>query len=86
MYKRQLHAQQIQGFFDVPVDHLTAMPVQLEYLIGLGLDDPVVVSPDTGSIKLADRVAKRLGAKLAIIDKRRLGDSKTCLLYTSRCV
>ncbi len=72
-----LHAQQIQGFFDVPVDHLTAMPVQLEYLIGLGLNDPVVVSPDTGSIKLADRVAKRLGAKLAIIDKRRLGDSKT---------
>ena len=72
-----LHAQQIQGFFDVPVDHLTAMPVQLDYLLGLGLNDPVVVSPDTGSIKLADRVAKRLGAKLAIIDKRRLGDSKT---------
>jgi ribose-phosphate pyrophosphokinase len=72
-----LHAQQIQGFFDVPVDHLTAMPVQLEYLRRLGLDDPVVVSPDTGSIKLADKVAKALGAKLAIIDKRRLGDSKT---------
>jgi ribose-phosphate pyrophosphokinase len=72
-----LHAQQIQGFFDVPVDHLTALPVQLEYLSSLNLGDTVVVSPDTGSIKLADRVAKALRAKLAIIDKRRLGDSKT---------
>ncbi len=72
-----LHAQQIQGFFDVPVDHLTALPVQLEYLSQLNLDSPVVVSPDTGSIKLADRVAKRLKARLAIIDKRRTGDAKT---------
>jgi ribose-phosphate pyrophosphokinase len=72
-----LHAQQIQGFFDVPVDHLTAMPVQLAYIKGLRLEDPVVVSPDTGSIKLADRIARKLGAKLAIIDKRRVGDSKT---------
>jgi ribose-phosphate pyrophosphokinase len=66
-----LHAQQIQGFFDVPVDHLTARPVHLDYLRSLGLKDPVVVSPDTGSIKIADRVAKALGASLAIIDKRR---------------
>jgi ribose-phosphate pyrophosphokinase len=72
-----LHAQQIQGFFDIPVDHLTAMPVQLEYLQSLKLADPVVISPDTGSIKLADRVAKQVGAKLAIIHKRRLGDSRT---------
>ena len=72
-----LHAQQLQGFFDVPVDHLTAFPVQVEYLKTLHLVDPVVVSPDTGSIKLADKVAKELGAKLAIIDKRRTGDSKT---------
>ena len=72
-----LHAQQIQGFFDVPVDHLTALPAQLAWLTGLGLNDPVVVSPDTGSIKLADRVAKRLRAKLAIIDKRRTADNKT---------
>jgi ribose-phosphate pyrophosphokinase len=72
-----LHAQQIQGFFDVPVDHLMARPVQLEYLAGLKLDDPVVVSPDTGSIKLADRVAKALDVPLAIIDKRRTGDSQT---------
>jgi ribose-phosphate pyrophosphokinase len=72
-----LHAQQLQGFFDVPVDHLVALPVLQDYLDSLKLVDPVVVSPDTGSIKLADKVAKRLGAKLAIIDKRRLGDSKT---------
>ncbi len=72
-----LHAQQLQGFFDLPVDHLTALPVQIEYLKSLNLIDPVVVSPDTGSIKLADKVSKELGAKLAIIDKRRLGDSLT---------
>ncbi|MBA3698925.1 MAG: ribose-phosphate pyrophosphokinase [Planctomycetes bacterium] len=72
-----LHAQQIQGFFDVPVDHLMARPVQLEYLMSLKLTDPVVLSPDTGSIKLADRVAKALGVPLAIIDKRRTGDSQT---------
>ena len=72
-----LHAQQIQGFFDVPVDHLMARPVQLAYLQSLGLDNPVVVSPDTGSIKLAEKVAKALGAGLAIIDKRRTGDATT---------
>lgn len=72
-----LHAQQIQGFFDIPVDHLSSLPVQLAYLRSLNLDDPVVVSPDTGSIKLADRVSKQLKAKLAIIDKRRTGDSST---------
>jgi ribose-phosphate pyrophosphokinase len=72
-----LHAMQIQGFFDIPVDHLGALSVQLDYLKGLGLHDPVVLSPDTGSIKLADAMARRLGAGLAIIDKRRLGDSQT---------
>ena len=72
-----LHAQQLQGFFDIPVDHLLALPVQLQYLHSLNLQDPVVVSPDTGSIKLADKIAKQLGARLAIIDKRRVGDSKT---------
>ncbi len=72
-----LHAQQIQGFFDVPVDHLLARPVQLDYLFSLKLTDPVVVSPDTGSIKLADRIARALGVPLAIIDKRRTGDSST---------
>ena len=72
-----LHAMQIQGFFDIPVDHLMALPVQLDYLRSLDLHQPVVLSPDTGSIKIADNIARRLGAGLAIIDKRRLGDSQT---------
>jgi ribose-phosphate pyrophosphokinase len=72
-----LHAQQIQGFFDVPVDHLMARPVHLAYIRSLGLRDPVVVSPDTGSIKLAEKVAKALGFGLAIIHKRRTGDATT---------
>jgi ribose-phosphate pyrophosphokinase len=72
-----LHAQQIQGFFDIPVDHLTALPVQLAYLRAQNFDDAVVLSPDTGSIKLAERVAKQLKTKLAIIDKRRTGDRST---------
>ena len=72
-----LHAPQIQGFFDIPVDHLSGLPVQLDYLTHKDLQNPVVLSPDTGSIKMADRVAKELGAGLAIIDKRRTGDSST---------
>jgi ribose-phosphate pyrophosphokinase len=72
-----LHAQQIQGFFDVPVDHLMARPVQLDYIKSLKLANPVMVSPDTGSIKMADKMAKALGIPLAIIDKRRTGDSTT---------
>ena len=72
-----LHAMQIQGFFDIPVDHLLAQPFQLEYLRSLDLEDPVVVSPDTGSIKLADYMARHLGLPLAIIDKRRVGDDRT---------
>ncbi|TVR13496.1 MAG: ribose-phosphate pyrophosphokinase [Planctomycetota bacterium] len=72
-----LHAMQIQGFFDIPVDHLGSLAVQLDYLKGLDFTSPVVLSPDTGSIKLADVMAKRLGAGLAIIDKRRVGDAQT---------
>jgi ribose-phosphate pyrophosphokinase len=72
-----LHAQQLQGFFDIPVDHLSALPVQIDYLRSLKLADPVVASPDTGSIKLAERVAKLVGARLAIIHKRRLSDTQT---------
>ncbi len=71
-----LHADQIQGFFDLPVDHLTAMPVIAEYVEGLGLKDCVVVSPDVGNVKQATAYAVRLGADLAVVDKRRLaGDS-----------
>ena len=68
-----LHAAQIQGFFDVPVDHLYAAPVLNQHFIGMHLmgDDIVIVSPDEGSIKRALGHAKRLGGSLAIIDKRR---------------
>ena len=68
-----LHAAQIQGFFDVPVDHLYAAPVLNEYFSDLGMegDDIVVVSPDEGSIKRALGHSKRLGGTLAIVDKRR---------------
>lgn len=68
-----LHAAQIQGFFDVPVDHLYAGPLLNRYFAACGYasDDLVIVSPDEGSIKRAVGHAKRLGGSLAIIDKRR---------------
>lgn len=74
-----LHAAQIQGFFDVPVDHLYAAPVLNRHFTEMGLDSDqiVVVSPDAGSIKRAVGHAKRLGAPLAIVDKRRTGAAET---------
>ncbi len=66
-----LHAGQIQGFFNIPVDHLYATPVTVRYFQRLKLKDPVVVSPDTGGVERARAFAKRLNAPLAIIDKRR---------------
>jgi ribose-phosphate pyrophosphokinase len=66
-----LHAAQIQGFFDIPVDHLFAMPVVLEYFKKKNLKDVVVVSPDAGGVERARAFAKRLNADLAIVDKRR---------------
>lgn len=66
-----LHAGQIQGFFDIPVDHLYGTPVFLEYLKGKKLDSMIVVSPDAGGVERARAFAKRLDADLAIIDKRR---------------
>jgi len=72
-----LHAAQIQGFFDIPVDHLYAKPVLLEVVRGLQVDKPVVVSPDVGGIKMARAYAKALdGADLAIVDKRRISGSQ----------
>ena len=67
-----LHAPQIQGFFDIPVDHLFASSVTAKYLKSLRLKDPVVVAPDVGGIKMARAYAKSLGAGLAIVDKRRV--------------
>jgi ribose-phosphate pyrophosphokinase len=66
-----LHVGQIQGFFDIPVDHLYAMPVFLDYIRDKHLTDVVVVSPDAGGVERARAFAKRLDADLAIIDKRR---------------
>jgi len=68
-----LHAGQIQGFFDIPFDHLYSMPVLIEELrtLGYGGDGTIVVSPDAGGVERARAFSKRLGAGLAIIDKRR---------------
>lgn len=66
-----LHAGQIQGFFNIPVDHLFATNVLITYIKGLNLKSPMVVSPDAGGVERARAFAKRLGTSLAIIDKRR---------------
>lgn len=67
-----LHAGQIQGFFNIPVDNLFATPVLLQYLKNNYADNLVIISPDTGGVERARAFASRLGAGLAIIDKRRL--------------
>ncbi len=69
-----LHAEAIQGFFNIPVDHLYAMPVFIDYLRTLEEDGLVIVSPDAGGVARARAHAKRIGADLAIIDKRRVGN------------
>ena len=66
-----LHAQQIQGFFDIPVDHLYASPVMFEYLKTKNFKNLVVVSPDVGGLKMAHAYSQFLGAGLAIVAKRR---------------
>jgi ribose-phosphate pyrophosphokinase len=66
-----LHAQQIQGFFDIPVDHLYAAPVMYDYLKGLNVKDLVVVSPDVGGLKMAHAYSQVLDTGLAIVAKRR---------------
>ena len=92
------HQHQIQGFFDIPVDHLYAAPVFTEYFRKKNLEDLVVVAPDVGSAKMARGYAKRLNATFAIIDKRRpeanvaevmnvVGEvnGKTCLIPDDMC-
>jgi ribose-phosphate pyrophosphokinase len=66
-----LHAQQVAGFFDIPVDHLFAAPVLIRYLRDKKFTNPVVVSPDVGGLKMADAYSQALGASLAIVAKRR---------------
>lgn len=68
-----LTADQIQGFFTIPADHLTAQPVFARYFQEKGLVDPVIVAPDPGAVKRAQRFSEKLGAPIAFIDKRRLG-------------
>ncbi|HRZ40462.1 MAG TPA: ribose-phosphate pyrophosphokinase [Candidatus Omnitrophota bacterium] len=78
-----LHASQIQGFFDIPVDHLYAIHSLCDYFRTKNLDRRklVVVSPDVGSIKMARAYSKRLGASLAVVDKRRMSPEKTEVMH-----
>src|SRR5512134_1102593 len=71
-----LHASQIQGFFDVPVDHLFAAPVIIDYVSKLRLPELTIVAPDPGAVERARAYAKRLDAPLAVIDKRRTDEGK----------
>jgi ribose-phosphate pyrophosphokinase len=66
-----LHAGQVQGFFNIPVDHMTALMMLTQYFQDLGLSDLVVVAPDAGRVKLNKKFASKLGAELAILDKER---------------
>ena len=70
-----LHANQIQGFFDIPLDHLHAEPVILKYIRDMHFAKPIVVSPDTGGAKTAYSYSRKLGTGLAIVAKQRTGDS-----------
>jgi ribose-phosphate pyrophosphokinase len=74
-----LHAGQLQGFFDIPLDHLTAEPVFVKYFQGKKMSNLTVVAPDVGNMKTASRYASYLGAELAIIHKRRIsGEEVEC--------
>ena len=77
MLALDLHAHQLQGFFDIPVDHLYAAPVFMRHFKAQKIPNLSVVAPDVGSSKLARGYAKRLHADLAIVDKRRMSDSET---------
>lgn len=76
-----LHAGQIQGFFDIPLDHLFAVNVFVDYFSKLGLKNLVIVSPDVGGIKMARAYAKRFKASLAIVDKRRVNDKEAEVMH-----
>lgn len=71
-----LHVGQIQGFFDIPVDHLYATPVVLDHLQSLELERPIVVSPDAGGVERARAYGKKLGVGIAVMDKRRGSDNE----------
>ncbi|MEK6799098.1 MAG: ribose-phosphate pyrophosphokinase [Planctomycetota bacterium] len=72
-----LHADQIQGFFDIPLDHLTAAPVLARHFLDQHVKDAVLVSPDVGNIKFGNDFASRVGGELAVVYKRRLSGDAT---------
>src|SRR5690242_16314192 len=76
-----LHAPQIQGFFNIPVDHLFASPVLVDYFRKLNLPDVTVVSPDAGGVERARFFAKKMESALAIVDKRRTGMDETEVMH-----
>jgi ribose-phosphate pyrophosphokinase len=76
-----LHAPAIQGYFDIPVDHLFALPVMVDYMLSLKLESLTVVSPDAGGVERARAFAKRLQAGLAIMDKRRDADNVAKIMH-----
>jgi ribose-phosphate pyrophosphokinase len=76
-----LHSDQIQGYFNVPVDHLTAMPILANYLKGKSIKNPVVVAPDTGRAKTAKKMSDRLHAPLAILHKTRPEHQKAEVMH-----
>lgn len=76
-----LHAQQIQGFFDIPVDHLYALPVLIQHIRSLSIEPLTVVSPDVGGVKMASAYAQALGAGLAIVVKRRKSSTEVDALH-----
>ena len=76
-----LHASQIQGFFNKPVDHLFAAPVLLDAVRELGVPELLIVSPDAGGVERARAIAKRLEAELAIVDKRRSGPNEATVMH-----
>ncbi|MCG8460756.1 MAG: ribose-phosphate pyrophosphokinase [Holophagales bacterium] len=76
-----LHAPQIQAYFDMPVDHLFAAPVLLEAIRGLEIPDLVIVSPDAGGVERARAIAKRLNSELAIVDKRRTAPNEASVMH-----
>ena len=76
-----LHAAQIQGFYDIPVDHLYASNILCDYFSAKKIKNLVVVSPDVGGIKMARAYAKKLSAELAIVDKRRTSPEKTEVMH-----
>lgn len=76
-----LHSSQIQGFFDIPFDHLFAAPIFLRYFKNQGISNTVVVAPDMGSVKMARAYASRLNVGLALVDKRRTGADESEVMH-----